>query len=388
MPVQIAISSIIRFLLYFIHWMVLAYLPVVFKGYGFTDFQIGFLIGLYSLSSMFLMLPLGLFSDFFSPKRTILLGSLLFAGYFFVLTRVQSFALMIPAILFGGIGAASLIVVTESLYLKLFGREKRGMRVAVYQVSTYIGFGIGPLVGGLLISHGPSLIFTVAMLGAILIFLFGLFLDDFEPISFSFKEYGKDILQFKPLLLLACIFVLGTHFGIEQTSFSLLMQEKLFFSARDIGITFAGIGLWMAAIVPFAGRLHDQRKDVFLFFLVGMGFSGLFQIFTAWAWDFRSLLIIRLLHTMGDTLALLELTVLIAMFFPSHRLGGNSGLMYALRTMATFIAAILAGGINKEWGYAASFLGNGIFVLVFVIVSVGFILSSRERKLAVGWVRD
>ncbi len=50
---------------------------------------------------------------------------------------------IIPVALIGGLGIAALIVVSESLYLKQFGREKRGVRVAVYQLSTYLGFGFG-----------------------------------------------------------------------------------------------------------------------------------------------------------------------------------------------------------------------------------------------------
>ncbi|GAF87762.1 unnamed protein product, partial [marine sediment metagenome] len=51
--------------------MVLAYLPLIFKAYDFSDQQIGFVIGLNSLSSILLVLPFGVFSDYFSPKKTL-----------------------------------------------------------------------------------------------------------------------------------------------------------------------------------------------------------------------------------------------------------------------------------------------------------------------------
>lgn len=387
MKFQILLSIAVRFLIYFVHWMVLAYLPLLLKSYGISDMEIGIAIGVYSLSSMVLMLPMGAFSDFFSPKRTILTGSLFLAAYIAGLLLARSFFWIVVVILIGGLGIASLVVVTESLYLKLFGREKRGIRVAFYQMSTYLGFGLGPLVGGFLINSGPAQLFTVALCGAGLIFLLGLFLADFEPLDFAIREYRSDILQFKPLLLIACIMVLGTHFGVEQTSFSLLMQEKLDFSSQKIGFIFAGIGLWMAAIVPFIGWLHDRREDVFLFFLGGLAVSGFFQVITAWAFDFKSLLAIRLLHTLGDAVAMLELSVLLAVFFPAHRLGGNSGLLYALRTLAIFLAALLSGAINLHFGYGASFLANGAFVLCFVIATVLFIACGHKRREAVGWER-
>jgi MFS family permease len=223
------------------------------------------------------------------------------------------------------------------------------------------------------------------MAGAGAIFLLSLFLVDYEPIVFSFKEYSGDILRFKPLLLIACLFVLGTHFGVEQTSFSLLLKEQFGLLPRQIGLVFACMGLWMALAVPLVGRFHDKRRSVFLFFLGGMAFSALFQVLTPLAVGIRSLVVIRLLHNLGDTVALLELGVLVALLFPSGRLGGNSGLLYGVRTLATFLAAVVSGSLNREWGYGASFMGSGLFVLCFVAGSFAFIGFSATRRQAVGW---
>ncbi len=382
---QIALSVLIRFLIYFVHWMVLAYLPVLMQRYGLNPVQIGTVIGLYSLSSMALMLPMGFFSDFFSPKRTLLAGALLLCLYFASLPFMHTFAQLLIAVSVGGVGSAALIVVSESLYLKLFVQEKRGARIALYQMATYLGFGLGPLAGGMILADGGVAMFQVALLGALSIFACGIFLLDYEPISFSFKEYGRDITRFKPAMLMACIFVLGSHFGVEQSSFSLLLTQNLNFTPREIGLVFAGLGAWMAVSVPFIGRLHDKRESVFLFFLGGLAVSAVFQVLTAWAVGFWSLLTIRLLHTLGDAVAMLELGVLVALFFPAQRLGGNSGLLYGVRTLATFLAAFLAGSFSSKWGYGAAFISNGLFVLAFVAASVLFIMLSKERRLAVGW---
>ncbi|MCK5404604.1 MAG: MFS transporter [Desulfobulbaceae bacterium] len=387
MTAQITLSIAVRFGINFIHWMVLAHLPVLLRSYGLTDLELATVIGLFSLSSMALMLPMGVFSDYFSPRRTLLFGALLQAWYFMSLPAIKTFWSFLPIVFIGGLGTASLLVVSESLYMKLFCQEKRGRRVAIYQLSTYLGYGLGPLAGGILLQNHSYLLFPMAAAGACLVLILGFFLKDSEPIVFSFKEYGNDILRPAPLLLMACIFVMGTHFGVEQTSFSLFMNQNLGLSSKEIGLVFAGLGLWMAAAVPVIGALHDKKKSVFIFLLSGLAVSGIFQVATAWTTGFSSLLTIRLLHTMGDAVALLELSVLVALLFPSRRLGGNSGLLYAIRTLATFSAAIISGGFNKEWGYGASFLGNGIFVILFALASALFIWSSRKRMQAVGWVK-
>lgn len=382
---QILLAITIRFLIYFSHWLVLAYLPLLLKNYGLSDTELGSLIGFFSLFSMALMLPLGFFSDFFSPRRTLLWGAVFFALYFAGLTVVRSFFWLMPVVFLGGLGHAALVVVSESLYLKHFGQVERGRRVATYQLCTYLGFAAGPLVGGLLFSTIPDLIFLLALAGALGVFILSLFLDDYEPIVFSFRAYGDDLLQLKPLLLLACLFVMSTHFGVEQTSFALLMKDKLGFSPEKIGLVFACMGVWMATLVPMVGRFHDRRQSVFLFFLAGLACSAVFQMLTAWAWDMPSLIAIRLLHNLGDTVAMLELGVLVALLFPSARLGGNSGLLYGARGLATFISATVAGSLNQTWGYGASFFASGFFAFLFAIVCLIIIGLSKTRRQTVGW---
>jgi len=382
---QLLLSSAIRFCIYFVHWMVLALRPLLLKKSGFSDISIGFAIGVFALSSMLLMLPMGTFSDFFSPRRTIMGGALLYAVYFAVLSAVSSVPTLLAATVLGGIGSACLIVVSEGLFLKQFGQSRPGRKISYFQFATYMGFGCGPLAGGFILERGIDALFLLAVIGSLLVFLLALHLDDYEPIAFHLGAYRGDILRPRPLLLLACIFVIGTHFGTEQTSLSLLMETRLGFTPRTIGIVFAGLGLWMAVAVPFIGRWHDRHRSQFLFLLGGLLISGLFQALTSLAAGFTSLLAIRSLHTIGDAFALLELSVLTAAFFPSQRLGGNAGLLYAVRTLATFVAAVAAGLVNRSWGYHVSFGLNGLFVVLFALASLGYILSSRSNMAAVGW---
>lgn len=382
---QLSLAVTIRFLIYFVHWMVLAHLPVLLKQQGFDDVAVGLVVGLFALASMLLMLPMGLFSDFFSPKRTLLVGAACFASYFLLLPCATTLTALLLAALLGGLGGAALIVVSESLYLKQFGQEQRGRRVAIYHLSTYLGFGFGPLAGGWLLTAG--LLFPAASFGALLVFIAALGLRDHPVRVFAFRDYGDDLRQFKPLLLMLCIFMLGTHFGVEQTSISLLMRETLHFSPERIGAYFAVVGLWMAAVVPFVGHLHDKRSSVFLFFLCGLGVSALFQALTILATGFWSLLVIRLLHTLGDAVALLEFSVLTTLFFPSRRLGGNSGVLYAIRALATFSAAVVTGVVNRQWSYGVSFFGSGLFVFVFVICCLVVIATNPRLRQEVGWGR-
>jgi len=189
-------------------------------------------------------------------------------------------------------------------------------------------------------------------------------------VVFSFRDYRRDIKDPNALFLVAVVFVLGTHFGAEQTSISLLMKDVIGLTKREIGVIFFVLGAWMALLVPFAGMFMDRRHSIFLFLLVGLLISSSFQFITAFTHTFYSLLIVRVIHTMGDTLAILESDVLTARFFPAARLGGNSGLIFCVRTSAIFMFAAFSGWLNQVWGYKMPFIINGIMVFAFTLTAL------------------
>ncbi len=381
--------SVVFFLSYFLYfftfWMVLAYLPLVFKAYDFSDQQIGFAIGLNSLSSILLVLPLGVFSDYFSPKRTLSIGALCFSGYFLLLIILQDFYSVCAAVILGGVGAAAIRVILMSLYLKLINSTGRGKKIAFLHLGGYLGFGSGPLLGGYVYeTFGATLMMKWAFVLSLMIVLLTLLLEDAPPVVFSFRDYKKDIKEPDAVFLMALVFVLGTHFGAEQSSISLLMKDTIGLNKKEIGLVFFALGAWMAMLVPFAGILMDKKQRVFFLLLVGLIISSCFQFITPFASTLYGLLIIRMIHTMGDTLAILESDVLTAHFFPAPRLGGNSGLIFCVRTAAIFVFAAFSGWLNQVWGYKMPFFVNGIMVFGFSLVAVLYIRRSFVMKVT-GW---
>jgi len=383
-------KSIVFFLSYFLYfltfWMVLAYLPLIFKTYGFTDQQIGFAIGLTSLSSLFLVLPFGVFSDYFSPKRTLNLGAICFCVYFFLLIFVKDFWAVCAVVLLGGVGAASIRVISISLYLKLMDNTGRGKKVAFLHLGGYLGFGSGPLVGGYLYeAFGATSVMTLAFALSMLIVLLTLLLEDAPPVVFSFKDYKKDVKEPDALFLIALVFILGTHFGAEQSTISLFMTEVVGLQKKEIGLVFFALGIWMSILVPFAGLLMDRKHRIFFLLLLGLVISSSFQFLTPFATTLGGLLVIRMIHTLGDTLAILESDVLTAQFFPAARLGGNSGLLFCVRTLAIFAFAAFSGWLNQIWGYKMPFFVNGIMVFGFSLAAIYYILRRlRHAPLPAG----
>jgi hypothetical protein len=88
-----------------------------------------------------------------------------------------------------------------------------------------------------------------------------------------------------------------------------------------------------------------------------------------------------MIHTLGDTLAILESDVLTGHFFPAARLGGNSGVIFCVRTSAIFIFAAFSGWLNNLWGYKMPFIINGIMVFAFSLTALLYRRSAVQLRV-------
>jgi MFS family permease len=353
-----------------VHWMLLSFLPVYMRDQGLTDGQVGAVLGLFSISILAVMLPLGLLSDLFSPRRLVLLGGILFSLYAGCILSAHSYWQFLLIAPFGGLAASAFLIVLYALFLKVMGNGPVGKRIAFYQSGSYLGFGIGPAIAGVLVrgNHFEPLLFC-GMAGSVLLVGLILGLPDSSTIRLDLRAYGRDLRQGRTLLFLLFVLVYGTHFGVEQTSFTLLMKEGLGFSSPRIGMVYLAIGGWMAFLAPFAGRRYDARRSVRTFLLAGLAICASFQTLTPFASSLSTMILVRLLHTVGDVLLILSVGLLTTAYFPDARLGGNSAIVYGARTCGMFAGNLGSGYLNGALGYASSFVASGGLLLLFVAVA-------------------
>ena len=346
------------------------FLPVYMKAQGLSDGQIGTVFGLMSISALALMLPLGVLSDLFSPRRLVLLGSCIFIFFAWQILTAKTYWQFLLVAPLGGIAGSSFFIVLYALLLKVIDKNQVGKKIAFYQSGMYLGLGIGPAIGGILIREGGfgALLWGVLAGGLIAVTLV-LKLPDTETIRFDLGGYKRDLGQGRILLFLLLVFVYPTHFGVEQTTLTLLMKESLDFSFTNIGLVYFMVGIWMAFLAPFAGHRFDTSQSLRALLLCGLAISGTFQILTSVVTSLPFMVIVRLLHTVGDVMMILSIGVMTAAFFPEARMGGNSAVVVATRTCGIFTGNLGSGFLNGALGYGYSFAVSGSVLLVFVILA-------------------
>jgi MFS family permease len=346
------------------------FLPVYMKAQGLTDGQIGTVFGLMSISTLMLMLPLGVLSDLFSPRRLVFLGVCIFIFYAWQILTAKLYWQFLLVAPLGGLAVSTFYIVLYALFLKVIDKSQVGKKIAFYQSGMYVGLGIGPAIGGLLIREGgfATLLWGV-LAGGLVVLILVLKLPQTDTIRLDLGGYKRDLHQGRVLLFLLLVFIYPIHFGVEQTSLTLLMKDTLDFSFTSIGLVYLVIGIWMAFLAPFAGHRFDTSQSLRALLLCGLAISGTFQILTATVSSLPSMLLVRLLHTVGDVMMILSIGVMTAAFFPEARMGGNSAVVVATRTCGIFTGNLGSGFINGAFGYSYSFAISGSIVLLFVILA-------------------
>lgn len=362
---RIVLFPVCSFMSTLVYWMLLSSLPIHLKELNVPDLRVGAIMGTYSIATLLLMLPLGMLSDRISPKRVLLAGSVVAWGHVLGLRMAQQtwhFLLLAAA---GGIGWAIFQIVLLALYLKVISDENRGKKIALYQAGQFLGFGVGPLLAGVLWQHlNYSHMLAFATGAGIILNLCVFGLLDSPPIPFRLGDYKKDIAQPRALLLLVIYFIYSTHFGVEQTAYTLFMRQELAFTGQAIGLTFFVVGVWMAFLAPLAGHGFDLRQSVLLLLIFGLLTSATFQIWTGWVQHLPGMILIRLLHTMGDVPVIMAVGIMTAAFFPQGRMGGNSAVVYMVRTLGVFSGNLMAGFLAPFIGYGGVFIYTGFFMLL------------------------
>jgi len=344
--------------------MLLAFLPVYLKQLAFPDATIGLVTGAYSISALLLMIPLGILADRISPRKILLVGGVVVWVHILgLLAAHKAWHFLVLAGL-GGLGWAVFQIVLYALYLKVISERYQGMKIAIFQAGQFLGYGVGPLFAGMLWDHMDyQRMLGFAIGGGIFLNLCIFGLLDTEPISFDWKGYREDLSKGRTLLFLGICFLFATHFGVEQTAYTLFMRHELQFTNRQIGLSYFSVGIWMAFLSPFVGHRFDVKQNLLQLLGFGLALSAIFQVWTAWVHSLPGMVIVRILHTLGDAPAILAMGIMTALFFPKGRMGGNSAAIYMARTLGSFAGSLLTGALAPVVGYGGSFVYNGLFVL-------------------------
>lgn len=147
--------------------LVIPILPFWAERLGANSFGVGLLITVYALAQFLCTPLLGTFSDRHG-RRPVILASLAVEAAAFALTALAgSLPLLLIARLIGGAGASN-IGSAQAVVADVTPPERRARGMGAVGAAIGLGFVVGPALGGLLATAGPSAPFWAAMVVALL----------------------------------------------------------------------------------------------------------------------------------------------------------------------------------------------------------------------------
>lgn len=334
--------------------------PIYLSSIGLNGYEIGLLVSLYAIASIFVAFPTGIINDKWTIRLTLVVGMALLAAFFLGLGFFESFVIFMPLFLIGGLGNNLGDVSLRTLLFKTKIEGMEGRKFGSFSLTRIIAMSCGLFIGG-------GLVFLVGFpLGLKIMGLIYLVLIPFVSFKSTarykvkLKEYGRDMLNAKVISIGIVMFLFSLHWGAERTSYGLFLRTNL-------GLDMFMVGLYTSLTIPFLGltsyyfgrRIDAGKSNMRRIFFVGMIVSGVFHILNTVPVPWFSFLM-RIFHEAGDGMADIAVYFWISRLFNTERIGGGSGVMFAVMLMGQVTGSLIFGPIGQIYGYHIPLIISGI----------------------------
>ena len=148
-------------------------LPSIGSEFQMNAVSLGWVATAFLLASATFLLPFGRLADIHGRKRILIYGICIFTVSSLLLAFSPSATLLIALRAVQGIGSAMIAVTAIAILTSVFPVGERGKALGISVAATYLGFSLGPVLGGLLTYHfgWRSIFFAAVPLGLIILAL-------------------------------------------------------------------------------------------------------------------------------------------------------------------------------------------------------------------------
>ncbi len=338
----------------------------------------GFLIGVFSLSSIPLFMFAGPFITYRNAPRLMLLGLLVIGVCGVAYLVVQSLWAMLILRIINGAGMFCLSASSLALLVWVVPEQKSGQGFAVFSAAILIPYALVPMVVDWLEPWIPSMAHTYAGMPILLLPAAGVVLwvmrrrrisgeAGDKPRLPSWPEIKRNISRLPiAVMLVAQCFYFFNFSGIFFLFKGFADQINL----TNVGHFFTVQMILMLVIRTLGSRLFDRVSKVWLlslaFFLTSCGYLAL--VFTSTpAW----IMPISLIFGVGLALGYPALNALMYLYSEPQLRVLNANLMMMALQLGYFLGPLVGGSLVVHTGYTGFFLAwMGINLACFVVCAL------------------
>ena len=347
---------------------------------GASQFTVGVIAALYSLSPMFLSIVIGRYSDRVSPHVPMIWGSVMMVVALLLPLTAPSIVMLCALAFLNGLGHLVFSIPLEAAVGGVGGSQHRARNYAFITMGWSIANFLGPLISGFLIdSVGHQRVFWVLALFVALPIPLLLWRPNLMPRTSKQTagqgegEQKKRVLDLWRIPALRATFIAGGIIGSAQDLFQFYMPvygHSIGLSASAIGTVLGMVALAafvIRAAMPFVvKRLGEATILTSAIFVAALAYLLLPFFVNAYA-----LAVIAFLLGLGVGCAQPMIMSLLYVLAPAGRIAEAIGLYKTLRSVTHVVIPIFFGSVGTAFGFKTVFLANS------GILAFGGYLQSR-----------
>jgi MFS transporter, DHA1 family, tetracycline resistance protein len=355
--------------------IVIPVLPLYAEHFGATTWEIGWLVGIFSLSQFFFSPVWGKISDRVGRKPVLLIGMIGTVVGYLLMGMAKVVLVLFIARLIAGVASAN--IGTAQAYLAdISSPETRARAMGLLGAAFGLGFVFGPALGGWAgVTFGyASPMFIAAGLAALNFFFVLGFLPEShttrsEKRARIFPELWENVNVQTYLFSFFCYFLVIAGFSMMTTIFALFLKHRFDLDARHTGYILAAIGI-VGVIIQggLIGRLVKRFGEASLA-LVGTLIMGAGLVGLAMSRQFSTMLAASAAVGVGNSLLMPTLSALASRSASAEWQGRALGVVQSGGSLARWFGPVIAG-VLLGLPHGSSMSSYGFLPL---IVSGGFL---------------
>lgn len=361
------------------------------KNLEISDFGIGIIVAIFSLTQFLFNPVLGKLSDNIG-RRPIIIGTLCITAIsYLVFSFADSFLILFISRMLAGFGGSN-IAVAQAYIADVTDKSERSRGMGLIGAAFGLGFVFGPLIGGWLSHFGYDIAGYGSATFSFLAMIFAIFflpeshrrLDEtirekFKPKFIPYKDF-KHVLSFPAVGLLILIFFI-IIFSIANIygTFALLGYKVYNFTDSQNGYLFGIIGIVGALIqgglIKYLSFIFSDNTLVklgVLFMMIGLGALP-------YGINFFGATIIVVILSIGTGILQPTILSMISKFSPDNEQGLILGINQSLSAFARVLGPLWGGFAFEFIGYEFPFLTGALFTFITFIITILF-LNSKFLK--------
>ncbi len=353
-------------------YLLMPTLPMFIKKLGGSDSQVGFIIGVFTISSVIIRPIVGGLMDKYGRRIFIISGLLFFAITMYFYDLVTGITFLIILRILHGVSWAIATTSIGTAVTDVIPPSRRGEGMGWYGLAMTLGMALGPILGLWVVkSFSFHYLFLVCTALALISFILS-FVTKIPKIKHTKK---KQISFFEKTALPIAIvtFFLSLTFG-GITTFLPLFAEKIH---ANVGTFFLVYAITLILTRPITGKISDNYGEGIIIIpaLIILAISLLVLTLTKGT---IGLVITAILYGIGFGSAQPALQVATIRLLPPEKRGVANATFFTSFDLGIGLGSIILGFVLQLIGYEMLFIVCALSGLISLLIFILFVKNSLK----------